>query len=95
LVGRDTTVKKPYSKVPKIATGIMVLQTSRRQPPLLKELSKTYVSIISVRKTLLIYSIAIYNDMGFLGGDWAIISIDGSVTRAKIVHKGSRKVRNH
>jgi len=25
--------------------------------------------------------------MGFLGGDWAIISIDGSVTRAKIVHK--------
>jgi hypothetical protein len=90
LVGRDTTVKKPYSKVPKIATGIVVLQTSRRQPPLLKELSKTYVSIIyiSVRKTLLIYSIAIYNDMGFLGGDWAIISIDGSVTRAKIVHKG-------
>jgi len=32
--------KKPYSKVPKIATGIVVLQTSRRQPPLLKELSK-------------------------------------------------------
>jgi hypothetical protein len=25
--------------------------------------------------------------MGFPGGDWAIISIDGTVTRAKIVHK--------
>ena len=25
--------------------------------------------------------------MGFRGGDWAIISIDGTVTRAKIVHK--------
>jgi hypothetical protein len=25
--------------------------------------------------------------MGLSGGDWAIISIDGTVTRAKIVHK--------
>jgi hypothetical protein len=25
--------------------------------------------------------------MDFPGGDWAIISIDGAITRAKIVHK--------
>ena len=31
--------------------------------------------------------IAIYNSMDSSGGDWAIISIDGAITRAKIVHK--------
>jgi hypothetical protein len=36
---------------------------------------------------LLISCINIYNDMDFPGGDWAIISIDGAITRAKIVHK--------
>jgi hypothetical protein len=36
---------------------------------------------------LLISCINIYNDMGFSGGDWAIISVDGAITRAKIVHK--------
>jgi hypothetical protein len=36
---------------------------------------------------LLISCINIYNDMGFPGGDWAIISIDGAITRAKILHK--------
>ncbi len=35
--------------------------------------------------------IAIYNSMDSTDDDWAIISIDGSVTRAKIVHKGRGK----
>ena len=39
-------------------------------------------------RLFLINIITIYNDRDFLGGDWAIISIDGSVTKAKIVHKG-------
>jgi hypothetical protein len=31
--------------------------------------------------------------MGFPNGDWAIISIDGTITRAKIAHKSRGRYR--
>ena len=52
------------------------------------ELSKPASLTEDISKgALLISCINIYNDMGFPGGDWAIISIDGAITRAKILHK--------
>jgi hypothetical protein len=39
------------------------------------------------KKGYFISSIAIYDYMNSPGGDWAIISIDGAITRAKILHK--------
>jgi hypothetical protein len=33
----------------------------------------------------------IHNSMSFPNGDWAIISIDGAITRAKIAHKSRGK----
>jgi hypothetical protein len=35
----------------------------------------------------------IHNSMGFPNGDWAIISIDGTITRAKIAHKSRGRYR--
>jgi hypothetical protein len=39
------------------------------------------------KKGYFISSIAIYDYMNSPDGDWAIISIDGAITRAKILHK--------